>query len=664
MLVICVLDRGRSFGMSFVQYTYLTTEFRIRDERAGLVIGIQSWFHVGFGVVGALLVDTIGVRMVALVALSVGAVSRGMVAFTRSPAVATLTLLTLTPFGEALLTTGLYGVSLKKLTHSGTRPIVFALQYALHNLAGAFVDLGIDLTRTRNFEFTLPLPAALGGAQPILWSGLRTWVVFTWVLTLVCLGATACFVHDLELVPVLADAAAAGAHGSDLPAVPSRPQQEPPPVAPQRSHSLPSRGGLGPGHGEDEPQPEPQPVRYVVVPSRVGAAAVAADAPGSHTPAAAGPRTWPVSVLTRALCRDARAVGASARELLRLRAFGRAVAMSLMVAPLAKLWVDMDTILPAYLERFYGEGVPIFRIHSINLWGCATLPPVVAALSAHRESLSVMLPGMWLMALSTLPLVLAPSVPAAAAWMTLQTAGEVLWAPRFFEWLATLAPRGREAIFLAGAGMMREVISRLPAALNGVLLAAYSPNCTRCRDAEGHFCASRDAGAGAGLAACRSISSVCAGEGFATSLAHGGLGGDCPSSCPACPGWAGDARALFIWLLGTSLLTPVLVTLFLPFLRGRGCAWAGRVLCLPDVDDDDESAHGAGAKAADEAAVASATGGKPRDEDRGHCSAATSSQKRASPAPSLSRHHHETAASAANWSSRPSTTLLIRQQML
>ena len=72
------------------------------------------------------------------------------------------------------------------------------------------------------------------------------------------------------------------------------------------------------------------------------------------------------------------------------------------------------------------------------------------------KAFSVMLPGLWLMALSPLPLVLAPGVASAAAWVTLLSVGEIVWAPRQSAWTATLAPPGREGIFLALLSLGKE----------------------------------------------------------------------------------------------------------------------------------------------------------------------------------------------------------------
>ena len=94
----------------------------------------------------------------------------------------------------------------------------------------------------------------------------------------------------------------------------------------------------------------------------------------------------------QAACAAAARGGASLCELLRLRAFWRALWCSCCLLLISKQWGDLDQVLPAYLERNYGEGVPIFRIHSINTWICMLGPSLAAAFTSELEAWSAMLP--------------------------------------------------------------------------------------------------------------------------------------------------------------------------------------------------------------------------------------------------------------------------------
>ena len=116
VLLIDFLNSYRSFGFRSVQYQYLTNEFGLSDLETGSLLGVQAWFLVIFGMIGAMLVDTMGVRKTALAALSVATISRAILTFGQSTFSLKVALLGLSPFGEAVLSTGIYTVALKKLT--------------------------------------------------------------------------------------------------------------------------------------------------------------------------------------------------------------------------------------------------------------------------------------------------------------------------------------------------------------------------------------------------------------------------------------------------------------------------------------------------------------------------------------------------------------------
>jgi hypothetical protein len=149
VLLLVFLNSFRSFGLRFVQQLYLTNEFGLNDLEAASVLGTSASLHVAFGLIGAVLTDAIGVRRVALTALSISVVGRGLLAFGRSRTAIYAAFYLFSPAGEALLATGLYRVALKKLTTPKTRAFAFAVEYATFNLSGALADVCIDAFRRR-----------------------------------------------------------------------------------------------------------------------------------------------------------------------------------------------------------------------------------------------------------------------------------------------------------------------------------------------------------------------------------------------------------------------------------------------------------------------------------------------------------------------------------
>lgn len=247
----------------------------------------------------------------------------------------------------------------------------------------------------------------------------------------------------------------------------------------------------------------------------------------------------------------------------------------------------MDQLLPAFLERNYGEGVPYYAIASINMWICMLLPSLIAALTSHLETFAVLLPGLWIMALAPLWLSLQPSVAAAVAWVALLSVGEAVWVPRQSAWIANLAPEGREGVFLALLSL-KSLFTAIPStAFNGWLNAAFNPNCPSCRDMRdgGHFCSERApfnltahhkllSGSNSSGWACRAAGGehhLCIGGSFDPGLVGTTAAElDCPATCQQCPGWSGDASTMWQIVLWTSVSSPLMVMLTLRWLRADG----------------------------------------------------------------------------------------------
>ena len=308
VLLCTFFNSFRSFGFRFIQYAYLTNEFGLSDVDAGYYLGIEAWLKTVFGLIGAIAVDHVGVRRLALLALTVAAVGRGILTFATTRAWLLISIVGFTPTGEALLSTGLYRVALRKLTTSRNRALAFAIEYATFNLSGAFADMVIDGLRSHGDV------SAFGRS----WSPLRQMTACTWLAVLLAWCVAAAFLSDVRV-------------------------EDP---------------------DDEDLNPSPNP-----------------DGDPTPTPTPATRRASWV-----AACK-------SSVSVVRLRAFWRALAFTAAVFLISKQWGDMDTLLPAFLERHFGEDVPIYTIHSINLWMCLPGPPLAAALTSHLETFRVILPG-------------------------------------------------------------------------------------------------------------------------------------------------------------------------------------------------------------------------------------------------------------------------------
>ena len=506
LLLLVFLNSFRSFGLRFVQQLYLTNEFGLDDLEAASVLGTSASLHVAFGLIGAVLTDAIGVRRVALTALSVSVVGRGLLAFGRDRASIYAAFYLISPAGEALLATGLYRVALKKLTTPKTRAFAFAVEYATFNLSGALADVCIDAFRRRG-------DVLLFGE---VYTPTRQFLVLTFVV--VCASWLLVALHLRDESVVEAD------DGSPVASAPP-----------------PQDWSLTAWRSWQAREAARQAASIRVVASHAGG-----------RPSA----KWSDVAAT-----------------LRTREIWRVVAMSLAVFGVAKQWTEVDQLLPPFLERQFGEGGGIFLVHSTGMWGCFLLPPLVAAFTSDAEAFRVIVPGVWIMATSPIAMIVSPTAPWAVFWAAWLTVGEVLWSPRQQAWAVSLAPPGREGLFLALASLKDLFLAWPSTVLVGWLNREFNPNCPSCRDELGRFCA-----VAAGDACVSAAGGTCAAE----------LSPSCPAACPACPGFsdtAPDPRTVWLVVLALSLTSPILIVAGLPFLRD-GVLGFGRDACGTNDDED------------------------------------------------------------------------------
>ena len=170
ILLLEFLNSFRSFGLRFVLYNYITNEFGVSDASAGLILGIKSFVDIAFGLTGSILVDSLGVRRVALFALGVALLGRTLLAFGRSVPVLYAALFLFSPCGDALLSVGLYRVALKKLTTPRTRPLAFGTSYAVSNMAGVCVALAVDAMRRNAGDVTVGYGEEGDGVGYFMWA--------------------------------------------------------------------------------------------------------------------------------------------------------------------------------------------------------------------------------------------------------------------------------------------------------------------------------------------------------------------------------------------------------------------------------------------------------------------------------------------------------------
>ena len=276
-------------------------------------------------------------------------------------------------------------MALKKLTTPLTRPLAFALSYSAFNLAGGLADVLIDAFRGKLDDASvgagsLPLGLLAGVYTPV-----RQFVVLTWVVLLLTWVIAYCLLEDLTVIEIDAcDPEEDGGEGGGRRRAARRvgggraslPRRE-------RRRRRRIRGDAG-GMVRSRLLRRWFPNQYRALdyfgnndetndPATIGGATAGA--------AAARRRRLPDYKMHKTIYNNTRAKGggeggASSSSLrfrvasfiyrvviiLRMRATWRVMVFGFATSTIAMNWTASEMVLPAFLERRFGELTPIYII--------------------------------------------------------------------------------------------------------------------------------------------------------------------------------------------------------------------------------------------------------------------------------------------------------------
>lgn len=171
----------------------------------------------------------------------------------------------------------------------------------------------------------------------------------------------------------------------------------------------------------------------------------------------------------------ARAPWSIAREVMREVTFWRFMLLIALLVFVKMIFQHSHFTLPKYAIRELGESFPLGKFQTINPISIMILVPIVTALTRHMPAYRVIFVGSVITAVSVFVLLAPASYFTIAAFYLLLSVGEALWSPRSYEYIATIAPRGRESSYMGLSGLPFFVAKLGALPLSGWLLARYCP---------------------------------------------------------------------------------------------------------------------------------------------------------------------------------------------
>jgi proton-dependent oligopeptide transporter, POT family len=144
-------------------------------------------------------------------------------------------------------------------------------------------------------------------------------------------------------------------------------------------------------------------------------------------------------------------VGAAARNMVRVLLNLRVVVFLLLFSGFYVVFWQVYVALPLYVRGYVNAQSPIDALISIEAFGVISLTVIVAWLTRRLKPITTMAAGVLITSLSWLLLTVSGSVPFIAATLLGIAIGELTQAPRYYEYVSRLAPKGQEATFIGFA---------------------------------------------------------------------------------------------------------------------------------------------------------------------------------------------------------------------
>ncbi len=139
-----------------------------------------------------------------------------------------------------------------------------------------------------------------------------------------------------------------------------------------------------------------------------------------------------------------------------------------ILVPVQTLFAHNWLTLPQYCSRAFTGVVSDNYEFFVNFSPLLIfiLTPVMTALTAKRDTYTMMIIGTFVMGAPTFLLVLGPNIVTLFAFLILMTLGEAIWSARFLQWVAEIAPKEMTGIYMG--------IGQFPWFLTKVVVSLYS----------------------------------------------------------------------------------------------------------------------------------------------------------------------------------------------
>ena len=157
---------------------------------------------------------------------------------------------------------------------------------------------------------------------------------------------------------------------------------------------------------------------------------------------------------------------------------GRFMFFVFMVIPVRTLFAHRFLTMPDYIFRSFSETVSAkFEwITGLNPLIIVIFVPIIATITRRVGAINVIIVGTAISALTTFILVPNPNLTLLLTYMVIFSLGEAVWAPRFFEYIADMAPAGKIGTYIGFAGIPLVLAKATTGLYSGLMLDKFIPS--------------------------------------------------------------------------------------------------------------------------------------------------------------------------------------------
>lgn len=131
-------------------------------------------------------------------------------------------------------------------------------------------------------------------------------------------------------------------------------------------------------------------------------------------------------------------------------------------------------VVPFYITDYISRDAPFEIIMSVGAWGIIVLQLPIERLTRKLSTRTAILTGFVISSFCWLVIALHPSVPVIIAGILTFSIGEMTQAPRYYQYISTLAPPGQQGLFQGYAFLPIAIAWGVGGTLGGWLYGTYA----------------------------------------------------------------------------------------------------------------------------------------------------------------------------------------------